>query len=361
MPHVQKIHPVILAGGAGTRFWPLSRRRRPKQFLALGGELPLLVETLERLGNLAAPRDVLVVAGKLHAASIRRLLPRLPAANLLLEPAARNTAPAIGWAASRLAARDPGAVLAVLPSDHHIRHAARFRKLLRQAAAIAGDGALVTLGITPTGPETGFGYLRMGQASRRWPGGAREVEAFVEKPNLETAQRYLRSGRYLWNAGIFLFRAEVVLAEIRRQLPELAFALDKMSAAAGTASESAAVRRWFPTAPSISIDYGVMEKAAAPVVVLPADVGWSDLGNFDALTQVRATDQEGNLVEGQAVLVDCKDCIVLARERPLAVIGEKRLVVVDAGDAVLVVPRDRVQDVREVVAELERRGLKGLL
>jgi len=360
MHHAQKIIPVILAGGSGTRFWPLSRRRRPKQLLPLAGEQPLLRETLERIAGLAAPNEVLVVAGQIHAAAIRRLLPGLPRANLMLEPAARNTAPAIGWAAVRLLRRDKDAVMAVLPSDHHVRNAARFRKLLGDAAAIAREGALVTLGITPTGPETGFGYLRMGP-SNHWPKGARTVDAFVEKPSLANAERYLRSGRYLWNAGIFVFRASTVLAEIRHQLPELAHALDRIAPVAGTAREAAAVKRWFPTAPSISIDYGVMEKAAAPVVVIPADVGWSDLGSFDALTQVRRLDRSGNLVEGEAVLVDCQDCIVLARERPVAVVGAKRMVVVDAGDAVLVAPRERVQEVRKVVAELERRGLRGVL
>jgi mannose-1-phosphate guanylyltransferase len=263
MPRLQPIFPVILAGGSGTRFWPLSRRRRPKQLLALAGGQPLLRETLERIAGLASPREVLVVAGQIHASAIRRMLPELPRANLLLEPAARNTAPAIGWAAVRLSQRDPDAVMAVLPSDHHVRNAPRFRKLLGEAAAMARQGALVTLGITPTGPETGFGYLRMGRASKRWSKGAHTleafpVEAFKEKPSRVTAEAYLKSGRYLWNAGIFVFRASTVLAEIRRQLPELARALDRIAPVAGTAREAAAVKRWFPTAPSISIDYGVM-------------------------------------------------------------------------------------------------------
>ncbi len=365
MPRPQPIFPVILAGGSGTRFWPLSRRRRPKQLLALSGKRPLLWETLERVRGLARPADVLMVAGKIHEREIRRLLPGFPRENLLLEPVPRNTAPAIGWAAVRLLARDPDAVMAVLPSDHHVRNVARFRKLLQDGAALARDGALVTLGITPTGPETGFGYLKMGRHAStqegRWPATAHPVEAFVEKPDLATAKAYLRSGRYLWNAGIFVFRASTVLAEIRRQLPLLARALDHIARVAGTPAEAAAVRRWFPKAPAISIDYGVMEKASAPVVVIPADVGWSDLGSFDALTQVRETDRAGNLVDGEAVLVDCRDCIVLARERPLAVVGANRMVVVDTGDAVLVVPRDRVQEVRKVVAELERRGLKRVL
>jgi mannose-1-phosphate guanylyltransferase len=361
MARAVQIYPVILAGGSGTRFWPLSRRRRPKQLLPLASKQPLLRETLERIAGLASPGEVMIVAGRIHAGAIRKLLPRLPSANLMLEPVPRNTAPAIGWAAVRLLRRNPDAIMAVLPSDHHVRDVARFRKLLGDATTIAQTGALVTLGITPTGPETGFGYLRMGRASKRWPGGAFPVEAFKEKPDLATAERYLRSGRYLWNAGIFVFRASTVLAEIRRQLPELARSLDHIAPAVGTPGEAAAVRRWFPSAPAISIDYGVLEKASTPVVVIPADVGWSDLGSFDALSQVRRVDRNGNVIEGQAVLVDCQECIVLARERPVAVVGARRMVVVDAGDAVLVVPRDRVQEVRKAVDELQRRGLQRVL
>src|SRR5581483_11490105 len=234
MPRAPKLYPVILAGGSGTRFWPLSRRKRPKQFLPLSGRGPLLAETVERVRGLASPRDVLVVAGTLNRKEIARLLPQVPAGNLLTEPAPRNTAPAIGWAAVRLMRRDPDAVMAVLPSDHHIREVSKFKKLLGAAASIARDGTLVTLGITPTAPETGFGYLRTGRASRSWPAGARTVEAFVEKPSLSVAKRYLRSGRYLWNAGIFVFRASAVLAEIQRQLPGLAAALEEIAKVAGT-------------------------------------------------------------------------------------------------------------------------------
>ena len=359
MATASRIVPVILAGGSGTRFWPLSRKRRPKQFLPLAGKRPLLQETLDRVGALAPARDVLVVAGRIHGPAIRRLLPRVPAANLLLEPVPRNTAPAIGWAAVRVMASRGDQVMAILPSDHHVRDVPRFRRLLGQAAELAREGALVTLGITPTGPETGFGYLKMGKGRRRQP--AFPVEAFKEKPDRATAERYLRSGSYVWNAGIFVFKASTVLAEIGRQLPDLARALDAIWAVAGTSREAAAVRRWFPKAPSISIDYGVMEHATAPVVVLPADVGWSDLGSFDALPRVRRADREGNVSEGEALLVESRGCVVLAGKRPVAVIGAENLVVVDAGDAVLVVPRDRVQEVRKAVAELEKRGMKRVL
>ena len=349
-----RLSPVVLAGGSGTRFWPLSRKRHPKQLLPLAGKQPLLLETVTRLRGLATPRDTLIVCGALHERAIRKLMPGVPRQNLLVEPVARNTAAAIGWAALRLLHADPNATLAVLPSDHHIADVPSFRALLRDAAAVAQDGTLVTLGITPTGPHTGFGYLRMGPVLAGQPGGARRVAAFVEKPSLETAHAYLAAGDYLWNAGIFVFRADAVLGEIRRQLPELAVALAGIEAAIGTRREAAAVARWFPRAPSISIDYGIMENAEK-VAVLPAAFGWSDLGSFDALPEVRRPDAHGNVLEGEVVAIDCADCVVLGRDRPLAVVGLRHMVVVDSGDALLVVPRSRVQEVRAVVAELERR------
>lgn len=356
------LFPVILAGGSGTRFWPLSRRRRPKQLLPLAGKKPLLVETVARVKGLASPRSVVVVCGVLHAREIRRMLPSLPPKNLMVEPVARNTAAAIGWAAVRLHARDPEATLVVLPSDHHIVDVPRFRSLIRDAAQIAQDGTLVTLGIKPTGPETGFGYLRMGKALEGAPAEARQVAQFVEKPTRAVAEEYLASGEYLWNAGIFVYRADALLAEIRRQLPNHAIALGKIEDVAGTPRETAAVARQFPTMPSVSIDYGVMEKAER-VAVVPADVGWSDLGSFDAIPQVRPTDARGNLLEGDvlALAIDCRDCVIFAHKRPVAVIGAEGLVVVDSGDALLVVPRSRVQDVRKAVEELERRRLYDVL
>ena len=271
------IYPLILAGGSGTRFWPLSRRGRPKQFLPLAGKQPLLVETVRRLRGLAAPRAISIACGAGHARQIRRLLPEIPAECLLVEPVARNTAPAIGWAALRVQARDPNGVLVVLPSDHHVRDVTRFRALLAQAARLCADGTLYTLGIPPTAPETGYGYLRLGSKLQE---GAREVRAFVEKPTLAKATSYLASGDYLWNSGIFVFRVDAILGGDPAFNPR---------ARAGPRPRSprrwarAASVRWskrlFPRAPNISIDYGVMEKAPR-VATLPADVGWSDLGSF---------------------------------------------------------------------------------
>jgi mannose-1-phosphate guanylyltransferase len=348
------LYPVVIAGGSGTRFWPLSRKARPKQFLALATDRPLIVETVDRLKGLATPARTYVVCGPVHARAVRRLLPRLPAGNVVVEPIARNTAPAIGLATLHVQARDPEGVLAVLPSDHHVADVPAFQSVLRRAADVAQSGALVTIGIKPTRPETGYGYVQIGQPIG---GGASRVRAFVEKPDAPTAERYLASGEYLWNGGIFVFTARAMREAISRHLPELGAVLDRIAPTLGTRRYAAALRKHFPTAPSVSIDYGVMEKAS-DIAVVPADVGWSDVGSFAALPEVRPADPEGNVVVGRgAILVDSAGCVVVGSGRPLGLVGLRDLVVVDAGDAVLVVPRDRSQDVRAVVQALKARGL----
>ncbi len=349
------LYPVVMAGGSGTRFWPLSRKARPKQFLALATNRPLIVETVNRLKGLVTPGRTYVVCGPVHARTVRRLLPRLPAANVLVEPIARNTAPAIGLATLHVQARDPDGVLAVLPSDHHVADVPGFQAVLRHAAEVARSGALVTIGIRPTRAETGYGYIRTGEPI---DGGAARVRAFVEKPDAPTAAGYLASGEYLWNGGIFVFTARAMRDAIERHMPELAAVLDRIAPTVGTARHAAALKKYFPTAPSVSIDYGVMEKAR-DIAVVPGDFGWSDVGSFAALPEVRPADRDGNVVVGEgAVLVDSAGCVVVGSGRPLGLVGLKDMVVVDSGDALLVVPRDRSQDVRAVVQALKRsRGL----
>ncbi len=348
------IYPVVMAGGSGTRFWPLSRKARPKQFLALATDAPLIVETMSRLKGLATPAGSYVVCGPVHARAVRRLLPRLPAANVLVEPIARNTGPAIGLATLHVQARDPDGVLAVLPSDHHVADVPGFQAVLRRAAEVAQSGALVTLGIRPTRPETGYGYIRVGEPI---DGGAARVRAFVEKPDAATAAQYLSSGEYLWNGGIFVFTARSMRDAIAAHMPELSRVLDRIAPTVGTPRHAAALRKHFPTAPSVSIDYGVMEKAR-DIAVVPGDFGWSDVGSFAALPEVRPADSDGNVVVGRgAVLVDSAGCVVVGSGRPLGLVGLRDMVVVDAGDALLVVPRDRSQDVRAVVQSLRAKGL----
>lgn len=356
-----KIYPVIMAGGSGTRFWPLSRKDRPKQFLALAGDSPLLAATAARLPPLARPRETFVVCGPAHVAAARRMLPALPGDNFLVEPCARNTAPCVGLAAVHVARRDPRGVMAMLPADHHVSRPKAFREALAAAAELAARGSIATIGIHPSRPETGYGYLRLGPrlAARGGTKGRAptyKAERFVEKPDVVTAARYLADGGYLWNSGIFAFRTDVILEEIRRAMPVLGEQLDVIQGSLGTPAYRRTLRRVFPDCPSISIDYGVMEKSKR-IAVVPADFGWSDVGSFAALSDVRPSDHLGNVLEGDALVIDGRNDVVVANgKRPVAVVGLEDVVVVDAGDAVLVCRRDRAQDVRKAVEELARRG-----
>jgi mannose-1-phosphate guanylyltransferase len=377
-----KLYPVVMAGGSGTRFWPLSRRSRPKQFLALAGDEPMLAATVNRLPPLAQGGETYVVCGPAHVAGARRMLPRLPARNFIVEPCARNTAPCVGLAALHVARREPRGLIAMLPADHHVARPAAFREAVASAARLAEKGAIATIGIRPSRPETGYGYLKLGPRISGGTGGKgaagkgaagkgagrgkstqapHKVERFVEKPDLVTAARYLADGHYLWNSGIFVFRADVILEEIRRAMPVLGELLDVIERSLGTPSYPRTLKRVFPECPSISIDYGVMEKSQR-IAVVPADFGWSDVGSFAALTDVRAVDHLGNVAEGDALVIDGRNNVVLAHGgRPVALVGIEDVVVVDAGDAVLVCRRDRAQDVRKAVDEYGRRGREELL
>ncbi len=345
------LHAVIMAGGSGTRFWPLSRAARPKQFLPLTGKQPLIAATASRVRGLVPPARVSVVCGAAHVRQVRAALPSLPPRNVLVEPQARNTAPAIALACAHVAHKDPQGVLVVLPADQHVARIGAFRAALKEAVRVAKTGQIVTLGIAPTRPETGYGYVRAGKVLS---GEARRVAAFVEKPDLTTAQRYLHSGEYLWNAGIFVFRVDVMLAALAEHLPLSAEPLASIRAAWGTKRRQATLKREFQKMPATSIDYAVAEKAKN-IAVVPADCGWSDVGSFSALREVRPLDAEGNVTKGEALLVDTSNSVVLAGRRPVAVVGLSGVVVVDAGDAVLVLNSARSQDVRRVVDALKVR------
>ena len=331
------LHAVILAGGSGTRFWPLSRTKKPKQFLPLATGKALIEETFLRVEPLC---EVWVVCGKDHEPLVRAALPRLPAAHLIVEPAAKNTAPAIALATAAVLREDPDATLIVLPSDHHIARPDAFRDALSLAARACQGGDLLTLGIRPTRPETGYGYLRRGAPRGD---GSFAVDAFVEKPDAATAERYLADDSYSWNAGIFVFRADAMMEALRRHQPRIVAALTD-----------------FSRMPSISIDYGVMEpesQSGKRIALVPGDFGWSDVGSFAALPEVRTLDGRGNAVSGDALLVDSDDCVVLSEGgRLVTAVGLRGLCIIDAGDALLVVPRDRAQDVRAIVDALKAQG-----
>ncbi|MBS2022925.1 MAG: mannose-1-phosphate guanylyltransferase [Deltaproteobacteria bacterium] len=355
------LHAIILAGGSGTRFWPLSRAKKPKQFLKLVTGNALIAETFARVEQLVPKERAWVVCGRDHAEGVHECLPMLPQSHIVVEPAARNTAPAIGLAAVHALHEDKDALLVVLPSDHHIAFPERFRESLQVAAAVAETGQLVTLGIKPTRPETGYGYLKRGAAQAN----AFAVEAFVEKPELKTAERYLAEGTYLWNAGIFLFRADAILKAFAQHLPDMHKGLMTIGEALARGDGDAVSREVFPRLAGISIDYGVMEpesKAGAKISLVPGDFGWSDVGSFAALPEVRPLDARGNAVGGDAIAIDCDDCVVLGEGgRFVAALGLHGVCVVDAGDALLVIPRERAQDVRQVVDALKSQGRGNLL
>lgn len=349
------IYPLVMAGGSGTRFWPLSRQARPKQFLPLASSRPLLLDTVLRVKGLATPRHTLVVCGPGHVKAVRRAAPMLPKENIVVEPVARNTAPAIALGALQVAHRDPRGIVAALASDHYVGDPKGFRRTLRDAAALAEEGRIVTLGIQPTRAETGYGYIELGGPLAGGKGF--EAAAFREKPEAVTAERYLESGKHLWNAGIFVFRADVMLQALKRHLPQMASGLDALAEAIGTRRYARVLGQVFPKFPSISIDYAVAEKDEN-VAVIPGDFGWSDVGSFAALPEVRKADARGNVISGKgALVIDSDRCIVLAADRPLSVVGMRDVVVVDSGDAVLVVPREKAQDVRKVVELLKKRKL----
>lgn len=346
---------VILAGGSGTRFWPLSRESHPKQLIHLYGGKSMVEHTIDRMRGLVPEDKVLIVCGERLLAATRGELPALQPANFLAEPVARNTAPAVGLAAAVAAARWGDEVIAVLPSDHYVRDEEGFRARLTEAADAARAGHIVTLGIQPTRPETGYGYIRYAPLDVLTDHAYRVAE-FVEKPNFETAVGYLESGDYLWNAGIFVFRPSTMLDEFRRQRPAMYEGLQRIAEAWDSPDADEVLRREFPAMESISVDYAIMENAR-DVAVIPTSVGWSDVGHWAAVDTVLDPDALGNLVHGNVVAIDTRDSLLFdATDGVTAVVGLDGVVVVRTGDAVLVIPRHRAQDVRQVVAALKAAG-----
>jgi len=350
--------PVILSGGSGTRLWPLSREASPKQFLPLVGKDSMLQATWKRVQALASA-PALLVANEEHRFTVAEQLRQIgcePGA-ILLEPVGRNTAPAIAVAALQAIAGGEDPLLLVLPSDHVVADPGAFRAAVQRAAPAAEAGRLVTFGIVPDSAEVGYGYIREG-ASVPGVEGLREVAEFVEKPDAATAERYLASGDYAWNSGMFLFRASVYLAELERNRPEIVEACRK--ALAGAKRDEDFVRldkEAFAACPSDSIDYAVMEKTDS-AAVLTINVGWNDVGSWSALWQVAEQDGDGNAHHGDVLAHDCRNTLAWGNGRLLAMIGLEDVVVVDTDDALLVAHKDKVQDVKAIVAELKQAGRK---
>jgi mannose-1-phosphate guanylyltransferase/mannose-6-phosphate isomerase len=353
---------VIMAGGSGTRFWPMSRKGRPKQFLNITGGGPMIVETCERLRPLMRYEEMAIVLGVSHLDEAARLL-QGTGIHLLAEPVGRNTAPCMGLGA--LYAKHQGArgPVAFLPADHFIGDPGRFLGALSLAAERVAKGGIATLGIIPTRPETGFGYIQRAQDEEMKGLEAYRVLAFVEKPDAETALRYVSSGEYYWNAGIFVATADTILNEIRAHLPVVHDALMRLGDAMGTDRFLEVLSEVYPGLPSLSFDYGVMEKTREAVYVVPCECGWSDVGSWSSLYDLRSRDHDGaqNLREGQTLAIDCRRTFISAQGGRMVVgLGLSDCLVVDAGDVVLVAHRDRAQDVKRIVDALKDEGKEGL-
>lgn len=363
------LYAVVLAGGSGTRLWPLSRAGHPKFLHPLTGTSSTLLQaTAERLDGLATADTTMVVTGVAHAAAVARQLPDLPESNILVEPAPRDSCAAIGLAAAVIAERDPTALMGSFASDHLVADVPAFQAVIRAAAVGAEAGKLMTIGITPTRAETGYGYLKCGATDGDGP--IRAVEEFAEKPDAARAEAYVRSRRYLWNASMFLWRVDVFLAELARQQPELHAGLRRIAAAWHGPRREERLGEVWPTLRKISVDYAVMEGAAAEglVATVPGTFGWNDVGDFHTLGDVLPADAAGNVVldaddaKGEVVLHDSCDVVVVPGSRRLvAAVGLTDIIIVDTDDALLVCSRGRAQEVKAVVDSLRERGASGYL
>ncbi len=359
---------VLLAGGRGTRFWPRSRTRTPKQLLNIVGRETMLRATAERLRPMFPAGNIWVVTNLEQAAAVRRELPRLPASHILPEPVGRNTAAAIGLAALHLARRYDDALMAVLPADHFIADAPAYLRVVRAALELAAvPGNLVVLGIPPTRPDTGFGYIERGEPAGRFANAAAyAVRRFTEKPSYARALIYLASRRYFWNAGMFFWRVTTFLDNLRKLLPATHARLAEIASTIGTPRYAKALRRLYPTLENISVDYAIMEPATRRrgdprVFVFPAEVGWSDIGSWAAVYELLAKEPGQNVSAGPYTALDAQGNFFWSPGKLVAAVGVQDLVLVETEDALLLCPRDRAQDVGKVVKWLEEKNLRRLL
>ncbi len=357
-PH---LYAVILAGGSGTRFWPLSRHLYPKQLLRILGTETLIQQTMRRVVRSVPADRVFISTNPSQIDSIKVQLGEWKDAiqdNFIVEPTSRNTAPAIALAAMELLRRDPEAVMLLLPADHVIKGDKQFKTAVTLGADLAAAGHLVTFGIKPVRPETGYGYIQPNKKTRLQSRGdlkSHPVSRFVEKPDAATAARYLKSGNFYWNSGIFVWRASVILEELARYQPALAKGMRKIGTLMGSSPPSREFEQAFGQLPSVSIDNGVIERSSRAVMI-PVDFTWSDVGNWSSLEEVASRDRSGNVLNGRVVDLDSHHSILYADRRLVATIGLSNMVVVDTPDATLVCPKDRSQDVKKLVETLKQQG-----
>ena len=355
---------IIMAGGSGTRFWPASRKERPKQFLNITGKGPMLLETCERLRPLAREEEMILVIGREHLNEARRIFEGWRV-HIIAEPAGRNTAACIGLGALYAEHLGSAGPMAFLPADHFIADPGSFVEAVRSAGQLAASGAIVTLGIVPTRPEIGYGYIRRDREAAGVPGGhGYGVSAFVEKPDLEKARQYLARGDYYWNAGIFVAGAETILKEMHMHLPGLYNGLNRLRKALDNNTFETELEEVYSNLENISFDYGIMERTSSTILVVPCECGWSDVGSWSSLYELRKGDydSDGNLAEGSTLLIDCKGNFVSGRGgRFVACLGLKGCLIVDTPEALLVADLKRSQDIRKIIEHVKRDGKEDLL
>lgn len=358
------LYALILAGGVGTRLWPRSRQTMPKQMLDLTGERTMLQQTVERIRDLIPPDKVWVMTNAEYVDLVREQLPEVPASQIVGEPAPRGTAPAIGLGAQHVSRVAPQGVMFALHADHFIEDEAGFRAAMLAAAGVARDGWLVNLGVTPTRPETGYGYVELGESLGTFNHhDAYQVLQFREKPDLESAKHYVESGRFLWNSGIFCWRADTIQAAFERLLPEIQQRLVRIGQAIGSDQATTTLHQeWEQIEGDTTIDRGIMERTER-VATVPINVGWNDVGAWDSLAALMPADEKGNRISGagDTIVLDSENVFVYSEEKLVAIVGVKDLIVVDTGDALLVMPHKRAQEVKQIVSTLRAQGRTDLL
>jgi mannose-1-phosphate guanylyltransferase len=357
------ISAVIMAGGKGERFWPRSRTNLPKQFLSLTDDGKSMIQhTVDRLKDLVSIENTYIVTNEMYKDLILEHLPNLPIENIIIEPEAKNTAPCIGLAAVHIAKKNPDSKMIVLPADHLIKFNELFLDTLETALEAINDGEnIVTIGITPSYPETGYGYINFKKGDS--PQGVRniyEVQKFEEKPNLEKAKQYLRSGKYLWNSGMFIWKTSTILKCFEELLPTVYDGLELINKAIGTIEYSDVLKKEFSKFPSESIDYGIMEKAKN-IYVIPGNFGWDDVGSWLSLERINKTNLDGNIIAGNVITVKTTNSIIQGTNKLIATIGLEDIIIVDTEDALLICNKDNTQDVKEVIANLKESNRKEYL
>ncbi len=356
-----KKYGVIMAGGGGTRFWPLSRKERPKQLLNLSGKEIMVNETIDRIAMSVGNENVFIVTNQTQAALMKEETEgRMNPLHILAEPAARNTAACIGYAAMEIVKKYEDGVMCILPSDHFVKDTDEFKRVMDAAIMAAEDtDMLVTVGIHPTFPATGYGYICTEKESaepvRQTGKEYFKVKEFVEKPEEETAKQYLADGGYAWNSGMFIWKASTILKKFEMLLPDVYECLVKIGEAMGTADEDKVIQEIYPNIPKISIDYGIMERSK-DVLMIAGDFGWNDIGSLDMLRIAKAEDANGNVCYGEQINLDTKNCILYGTDKLIATIGVQDLIVVQSKDAVLICDKNRAQDVKHIVDQLAQEG-----